>query len=191
MRTSAIAIAAVLLIAAATYTAEAVSCGSFGDMPLSGCLTCEPAAVNFTGKDGWHGFKGSHLHQDAATARHGGGHGGGKPPGHGGNWPPKGETSMTLPNCTACDTANNFTAMPPITSSKWAHPNIGRCGESDSSNCQQHSATLSPCVSQTTMCCCTADTTSLHTCSTGAAASKPWPLHSHRNVLHGDQLSAV
>jgi hypothetical protein len=62
--------------------------------------------------------------------------------------------------------------MPPISSSKWAHPNIGRCGESKIRSCQQHSGTRSVCARQR-MCCCTADTTSLSMCSTEAAASKP------------------
>jgi hypothetical protein len=129
MRTAAIALTAVLLTAAATYSAEAVACGSLGELPLSGCITCEPATVNLTGRDGWHGWKGRRLSQDATAAHFGGGHGGSKP-GNGGRWPPHmTETSMTLPNCTECDKDNFFVPMPPITSSKWAHPNLGRCGE--------------------------------------------------------------
>jgi hypothetical protein len=166
MRTAAIAVAAVLLIAAAAYTADAVKCGSLGDMPLSGCLICEPATVNLTGKDGWHGFKGRGLHQAAASARSGGGRDDekppgredGKPPGRDGNRSPEKEdekehgkedekeTSVSLPNCTSCDTTNNFTAMAPISSSKWAHPNLGRCGEWACCGVyQQHSSTLPLC----------------------------------------------
>uniref|UniRef100_A0A383VI52 Expansin-like EG45 domain-containing protein n=1 Tax=Tetradesmus obliquus TaxID=3088 RepID=A0A383VI52_TETOB len=128
MRSAAVALAAVLLTAAAAYCADAVECGSLGDLPLSGCLECEPATVNVTGRDGWHGWKGRRLSQEATAAKFGGNHGGNKP-GNGGGWPPKStESSMTLPNCIECDKANGFEPMPPITSSKWAHPNLGRCG---------------------------------------------------------------
>jgi hypothetical protein len=128
MRAAAIALTAVLLLAASAYHADAVDCGSLGDMPLSGCLKCEPATVNFTGKEGWHGWKGRRLSQEVSTARWGGHHGGGKPGGDG-SWGPKPESSMTLPSCTECDAANNFVPMAPNSNSKWAHPNVGRCGE--------------------------------------------------------------